>query len=157
MRHLAMCLGSLMCHFRHRNRQCLNLSATITKADAGLSRDAGVGTPGRSCLAGHRSALPGVRTAGRVGPRTNRQSWFGAWYERKCFRSRSEAEGGASLHRGFATPRWRIFAISLRDAADFAPDGVGPTSWTSLHVRRPSWSATKSGSRHARTMNVDWS
>src|SRR5689334_8724880 len=40
------------------------------------------------------------------------------------------------LHRGFATPRWRIFAISLRDAADFAPDGVGPTSWRSLHFRR---------------------
>src|SRR6476469_1624713 len=69
-------------------------------------------------------------------PRTNRHSWFAAWYERKCFRSRSEAEGGASLHRGFATPRWRIFAISLRDAADFAPDGVGPTSWRSLHFRR---------------------
>src|SRR6478736_9574358 len=47
-----------------------------------------------------------------------------------------EAEGGASLHRGFATPRWRIFAISLGDAADFAPDGVGPTSWRSLHFRR---------------------
>ena len=70
-------------------------------------------------------------------PRTNRHSWFGARYERKCFRSRSEAEGGGSLHRGFATPRWRIFAISLRDAADFAPDGVGPTSWRSLHFRRP--------------------
>src|SRR6476646_11920195 len=72
-------------------------------------------------------------------PRTNRHSWFAAWYERKCFRSRSEAEGGAFLHRGFATPRWRIFAMSLRDAADFAPDGVGPTPWRSLHFRSSSW------------------
>src|SRR6476620_8005207 len=77
------------------------------------------------------------RRSASSSPRTNRHSWFGAWYERKCFRSRSEAEGGASLHRGFATPRWRIFAISLRDAADFAPDGVGPTSWRSLPFRRP--------------------
>jgi hypothetical protein len=89
-------------------------------------------------------------------PRANRHSCFEAWYGRKLSSFRSETEGGVSLHRGLATPKWAICAISFWDVADFVPECVEKPSWCSHHLGLFFCSATKSGSRPARKMNVDW-
>jgi len=91
----------------------------------------------------------------RAGTRADRHSEFGAWYEGKSFMSRSETEGGANLHRGFATPTWVIFTISLRDAADFSSGCVATALWRWAPRRPLLLSGEKIQPRHARNLNVD--
>lgn len=68
-----------------------------------------------------------IRSSGRS--RLYRHSGFGARYEEKSLSFRSRPDDRSASFRGSATQKWAIFAISLRDAADFGPECVEEPFW----------------------------